>query len=82
MGNSMAYSDPDGLAEYSVVLSAAELAGLDIQSQQSNGPAATQVFVPSSASPELAPDLAVSTPLQNNEAPRPKMCLFCVTVIA
>ena len=76
MANSMAYSDPNGLAEYSVVFSAAELAGVDIQSQHSNGSAATQVFVPSSASPELSPDLPVSTPLQNNGVPVPKCACF------
>ena len=76
MGNSMAYSDPDGLADFGVVLSAAELAGLDIQSQHSNGSAATQVFIPSSASPEPSPDLPVSTPLQNNEVPAPKCACF------
>ena len=76
MANSMAYSDPDGLAEFGVVLSAAELAGLDIKSQSSNGSALTQVFVPSSASPELSPGLPVSTPLQNNEVPAPKCACF------
>ena len=66
MANSMAYSDPDGLAEYSVILSPAELAGLDIQSQNSHRSAATQVSIPSSALPELSPerlpDLPVLTP--------------------
>ena len=76
MAASMAYSDPDGLAEFGVQLSSAELAGLDIQSQSSNGSAATQVFVPSSASPELSPDPQVSTPLQNNEVPAPKCACF------
>ena len=72
----MAYSDPNGLAEFGVILSAAELTRLDIQSQNSNGSAATQVFVPSLASPELSPGLLVLTPLQNNEAPAPKCACF------
>ena len=76
MAMSMAYSDPDGLAEFGVQLSSAELAGLDIKSQSSNGSALTQVFVPSSASPELSPGLPVSTPLQNNEVPAPKCACF------
>ena len=63
MGNSMAYTDPDGPTEYSAILSAAELAGLGIQSQHSNGSATTQVFVPSSALPEL-----VSRPLPGHSA--------------
>ena len=76
MAASMAYSDPDGLAEFGVQLSSAELAALDIKSQSSNGSATTQVFVPSSASPELSPGLPVSTPLQNNEVPAPKCACF------
>ena len=45
MANSMAYSGPNGLAEYSVQWLAAKLTGLDLKSQSSNGSAVTQAFV-------------------------------------